>query len=80
MVVLTQVRVKGDINKCHRLTNKKVLDIYENFNTYNDVVSFRVTSYKIYPNNYNTTVLSTLFLPYLRESYKQILSQIEELQ
>ena len=38
MVVLMQVRVKGDINKCHRLRNKKALDIYENFNIYIVVV------------------------------------------
>ena len=44
MVVLTQVRVKGAINKCHRLRNKKVLDVYYNFNIYIVVVSLRVTT------------------------------------
>ena len=31
-------------------------------------------------NNKNTTVLSTLFVPYLRGWYEQVLSQIEQLQ
>ena len=88
MVVLTQVRVKGAINKCHRLRNKKALDIYENFNTYIAVVSLRVTTNfvrlcvrhhviiseasivvsRLSQNNNNTTLLSTLFVPYLRKS------------
>ena len=40
---LTQVRVKGDRHKCHRLRHKKLLDIYDNFNTYIVVVSLRAT-------------------------------------
>ena len=74
------MRVKGARNKCHRLRHKKLLDVYENFNTHNAVVSFRVTSSRISHNNNNTTELPTLFVPYLGESYEQILSQIEELQ
>ena len=43
MVVLTQVRVKGAINKCHCLRHEKVLDVYDNFNTYIVVVSLRAS-------------------------------------
>ena len=35
---------------------------------------------RLYHNNKNTTLLSTLFVPYLHESYKQVLYQIEQLQ
>ena len=37
------MRVKGDRNKCHRLRHKKVLNVYENFNTYIVVVSLRAS-------------------------------------
>ena len=88
LVVVTQVRVKGAINKCHPLRHEKVLDIYDNFNTYIVVVSLRVTTNFVHlcvcsyvmtsvdsikvsmlsQNNNNTTLLLTLFVPYLRKS------------
>ena len=88
LVVLTQVRVKGAINKCHPLRNKKVLDVYYNFNIYIVVVSLRVTTNfvrlcvrhhvmiseasivvsRLSQNNNKTTLLLTLFVPYLRKS------------
>ena len=34
---------------------------------------------RLYHNNKNRTASSTLFVPYLRESYRQLLSQIEQL-
>ena len=90
----TQVRVLGTSQKCQIPMHKKILDGYDDFNSYVVILSFRDTTNferldiqrygmsskaskivsRTSHNNKNTTVLSTLFLPYLHESYKQLLS------
>ena len=94
------MRLAGVRQKYHRLKHEKILDGYDDFNTYVvsrslretidfghlDVQRHLMTSEVrrvvrgVSCNNKNTTVLSTLFVPYLNELYIKLLSQIKQLQ
>ena len=82
------MRVIDNRQKCHSMRHEKILNVYDDFNTYVMVLSLRcannfrhldiqhhvvtleaiIVVSRLSHNNNTTTVLSNLFIPYLRES------------